>query len=95
MAAKAVDKPEKRAEKKAEKKADLTPEQTGQVEKKEPVREFYSRSYSIREEQYDDLLQLAAYNKIMGQKPNDTNSIVREALDMYFASLGDVKYWRI
>jgi len=89
-----------KAEGKLEKQAEQAPEQKNQPEAKEPmqkqpVREYYSRSYSIRQEQYDDLLQLAAYNKIMGQKPSDTNSIVREAIDMYFASLGDVKYWRI
>ena len=57
--------------------------------------DLYARSFTIRRDQYEDLLQLAAFNKILGSGPSNSSEIMREALDMYFAKLGDDKYWRI
>jgi len=63
--------------------------------KNEGTRQYYSRSYSIRKDQYDDLMELAVYNKITGKGPKEACEIVRDAIDMYLSSLGEDKYWRV
>ncbi|MDR0308528.1 MAG: hypothetical protein LBH87_01185 [Coriobacteriales bacterium] len=61
---------------------------------KDPAMELFARSFTIRRNQYEDLLQLAAFNKILGRGASNSSEIMRDALDMYFESLGEDKYWR-
>jgi len=41
------------------------------------------KSMAIREDQYNNILSLAAYNKLRREKPDTFSGIVRKALDDY------------
>ena len=59
---------------------------------KEKTESYIAKSFTIRENQYDDIYTFAAYNKLTGKQPDNTSAVVREALDYYLLSVDDT--WR-
>jgi hypothetical protein len=50
---------------------------------------YIAKTITIRDDQFDDVTSMAAYNKLKRREPDTVSSVVREALDMYIAQADD------
>jgi len=50
---------------------------------------YKSKSITLLESQYEDIVSIAAYNKLTRSGPSSVSEIIRDALDQYLAAVGD------
>jgi hypothetical protein len=68
----------KAAGKKGGKKADENVEAAARHENLVP------KTFAVRQDQYDNLTALCAFNKLKRRKPTSSSEVVRNAIDAYF-----------
>ena len=50
---------------------------------------YIAKTITIRDDQFNDVTSMAAYNKLKRREPDTVSSVVREALDLYIAQADD------
>ena len=50
---------------------------------------YIAKTITIRDDQFDDVTSMAAYNKLKRRNPDTVSGVVREALDLYIAQVDD------
>ena len=50
---------------------------------------YVAKTITIRDDQFDDVTSMAAYNKLKRRDPDTVSSVIREALDLYIAQADD------